>query len=292
MTATLSGVNDKTYDATTSTTGGIFSDDRISGDVLTVNTSSITFDNKNVGTGKTVTATGLNLTGIDAGNYTLAANTATDTADINKATLQVTALDQSRIYGEANPSLVGTITGFVNSETVAELNTLPSYSTTATLDSNTGNYTISASGASANNYDFQYNTGTLSIQKAPLSVRLPSLTLSSSDLMTSDLKQYFIYTGFKLADGINNLNQLPSVVRTSSDSGIYALLQGGQDDNYAFDLPSTPAGLKLELRKVDLKALTPFSDALVSYKPTQNFNLFVPSNTPTVENEQEDDVNF
>src|SRR5207245_978806 len=40
-----------------------------------------TFGNKNVGTGKTVTGTGLSLAGADAGNYTVN-STATTTADI------------------------------------------------------------------------------------------------------------------------------------------------------------------------------------------------------------------
>ena len=49
------------------------------------------FDNKNVGTGKTVTTSGVSLTGTDAGNYHLASDTATDaTAVINARPLTIT----------------------------------------------------------------------------------------------------------------------------------------------------------------------------------------------------------
>ena len=47
-------------------------------------TATGTFDTKNAGTGKTVNASGLSLSGGDAGNYNLTPTTATATADISK----------------------------------------------------------------------------------------------------------------------------------------------------------------------------------------------------------------
>src|SRR5258708_26912709 len=55
------------------------------------------FDTKNVGIGKTVTATGLSLWGDDAGNYTVNSTTTT-TADITTRTLTVTATGTDKIY--------------------------------------------------------------------------------------------------------------------------------------------------------------------------------------------------
>src|SRR5262249_52439641 len=72
----------KVYDATTTaaivtrTLGGVLGTDAVN---LTGGTA--TFADKKVGTGKTVTATGLGLSGTDAGNYTVN-STATTTADI------------------------------------------------------------------------------------------------------------------------------------------------------------------------------------------------------------------
>ena len=46
-------------------------DDRVAGDVFTASYSSATFADKNVGTAKPVSVTGISLSGPDAGNYTL-----------------------------------------------------------------------------------------------------------------------------------------------------------------------------------------------------------------------------
>jgi trimeric autotransporter adhesin len=77
--------NNKTYDgnntatiATRSLAGVII------GDTVSYTGGTATFDNKNVGIGKTVMATGLGLSGADAGNYTVN-TTASTTADIAKA---------------------------------------------------------------------------------------------------------------------------------------------------------------------------------------------------------------
>ena len=88
LTARVTAAN-KVYDATTDATitgrslGGVIGSDAVS---LAGGTAS--FDTKDVGTGKTVTATGLTLAGLDAGNYT-ASSTATTMADITPASLGV-----------------------------------------------------------------------------------------------------------------------------------------------------------------------------------------------------------
>ena len=66
-----------------------------------------------------------------------------------------------------------TITGFVSPETVAVVSGTAAFSANATTAVNAGNYTITlSSGAlSASNYDFTvFNTGTLTISKAPLTI--------------------------------------------------------------------------------------------------------------------------
>ena len=60
---------------------------------LDVSGATGTFDDKNAGTGKTVTVNGLSLTGADAGNYIL--TPPTTTADISAA-----APDRHRYHGQ------------------------------------------------------------------------------------------------------------------------------------------------------------------------------------------------
>ncbi|WP_245638637.1 YDG domain-containing protein, partial [Hydrogenophaga palleronii] len=75
------GVN-KTYDGNTVATVTT-SDNRIGGDTLVVTWGSASFADKNVGTGKTVTLSGVTLDGADAANYSVAAS-GTTSADITR----------------------------------------------------------------------------------------------------------------------------------------------------------------------------------------------------------------
>ncbi|MFY7866280.1 beta strand repeat-containing protein, partial [Roseateles sp.] len=78
----------KVYDGTTAATlnsGGAAFTGKIGSDVLSVATASGAFANKTAANGKTVSITGLSLGGDDAGNYVLDSNTASTTANIDKA---------------------------------------------------------------------------------------------------------------------------------------------------------------------------------------------------------------
>ncbi|MDB5008643.1 MAG: hypothetical protein JWP45_3036 [Mucilaginibacter sp.] len=85
------------------------------------------------------------------------------TLTIGQAALTVTANNQSKTYGQANPALTITYTGFVNGDTQASLTTAATASTAATIASSVGTYTITPSGAVDNNYTISYVNGTLTI---------------------------------------------------------------------------------------------------------------------------------
>lgn len=84
---TISGFDaaDKVYDGTTS--ASVANAGSLSGvvqnDQVMVSNTGASFDNKNVGTAKTVTLNGIELSGADAANYSIA-STVTDTADITR----------------------------------------------------------------------------------------------------------------------------------------------------------------------------------------------------------------
>jgi len=89
-TLTVSGITaaDKTYDGTVDASvdvSGAVLNGTVNGDNVSLNTSGTVtgaFNDANIGTGKTVTISGLAITGADASKYVLAA--ATTTADINQ----------------------------------------------------------------------------------------------------------------------------------------------------------------------------------------------------------------
>ena len=96
-TLTVSGITaaNKVYDGTTDATLDASSAalaGAVPGDDVTLDVSGATgaFDTKDVGTGKTVTVSGLSLSGVDAANYIL--TQPTTTANITAATLMVTGI--------------------------------------------------------------------------------------------------------------------------------------------------------------------------------------------------------
>jgi filamentous hemagglutinin family protein len=111
---------------------------------------------------------------LTAANYDFS-NLVNGTLTINKAPLTVTANNASKTYGDANPSLSTTVSGFVNGETLATSSVAGSgiATTTATTATGAGTATITAGlgNLTAANYDFSnLVNGSLTINKAPLTV--------------------------------------------------------------------------------------------------------------------------
>jgi hypothetical protein len=110
----------------------------------------------------------------DTVNYTTV--TKTVTLNVQQATLVVTANDASRVYGTANPTFTGTITGAQNGDAFSE-----NFSTPAATLSNAGTYPIipSAIGPSIANYVQTVHNGTLTINKGSV---ISTLTLSTTNI--------------------------------------------------------------------------------------------------------------
>src|SRR5450830_1694598 len=95
LNLSLSGIN-KTYDGTTSA-GVTIADDRIAGDVLSL-AGNASFADKNAGSNKTVSVSGVGVTGADAGNYVLSNHGGSTTADIAARALNISATGVNKIY--------------------------------------------------------------------------------------------------------------------------------------------------------------------------------------------------
>ena len=103
--------------------------------------------------------------GAKADNYTITFESGTLT--IERATLTVTVDDKSKTYGDADPAFTVVITGFKGDDTDSVVSGL-AYSRAP--GENVGTYAITPSGATASNYNFNYVSGTLTINKAPLTI--------------------------------------------------------------------------------------------------------------------------
>jgi hypothetical protein len=110
----------------------------------------------------------------DTANYT--PSSATVSLTVNKAPLTINANNASRMYGAANPAFNGTVTGAVNADSFTE-----SFSTTATVASPIGVYTIvpTVTGANLADYAVTPANGTLTVLQAETAT---VLSLSNSNL--------------------------------------------------------------------------------------------------------------
>jgi hypothetical protein len=133
LTVTATGAN-KSYDGTTVAMVAL-ADNRVPGDAFTDGYASASFADKNVGTGKTVSVSGIAISGTDASNYTLTSTTASTTANITAAAATVTL-----------GSLVSTCTG---SQISATATTIPTglivvftYNGSSTVPATAGSYTV------------------------------------------------------------------------------------------------------------------------------------------------------
>ena len=120
--------------------------------------------------GNTITITGagtITVTATQAGDDAYSSATATQTINVAKKALTVTADGKTRLYGAPDSSFTASYFGFVNGDTPASsLGGTLSFTTGATQASAVGTYTITPSGISSNNYQPNYQQGTLTIGKA------------------------------------------------------------------------------------------------------------------------------
>jgi len=85
------------------------------------------------------------------------------TLTVEKAPLLVIANDCERVQFEENPVFTLRYEGFVNGDTEEVLTVKPVASTSATIDSEAGEYEIYVSGGEAENYELSYQSGTLTV---------------------------------------------------------------------------------------------------------------------------------
>jgi len=100
---------------------------------------------------------------------------------VTPAHLTITANNQTRIYGIANPVFTVIYSGFVNNDGPSNLTTLPLVSTTANMFSLPGSYPITASGAASSNYNFTYLPGVLTITPGFQNLTIPNAFTPNGD---------------------------------------------------------------------------------------------------------------
>src|SRR5206468_10131608 len=156
--------NSKTYDGTTAATiatrtlSGVIGSDNVS-----LSGGTATFADANVGNGKTVTATGLSLSGTAAGNYQLASTSATTTANITAATLTGSITASNKTYDGTTAAAIATrtLSGVIGSDDVSLTGGLATFANKNVGNAKTVTATgLSLSGVTAGNYQLASTSAT------------------------------------------------------------------------------------------------------------------------------------
>ena len=91
--------DNRVYDGTTDATVSV-ADDRVAGDNIALDYSAA-FSDKNVGSGKTISVTGISLLGSDVSNYSVASSDST-TGNITARALNFTVAAQNKVYDQSS----------------------------------------------------------------------------------------------------------------------------------------------------------------------------------------------
>ncbi len=156
---------------------------------------------------------------------------------VARAPLTIDAAGASMTYGSPPPTITPAYSGFVNGDTPLSLTTGPTCSTTATSASTVAGspYSSSCAGAVDPNYTFTYGSGSVVVNRAPLTV-----TASSSAMTYGATPPAItpVYGGFVNGDNASSLQTKPtcSTTATSASSVVgspyTSSCTGAVDPNY------------------------------------------------------------
>jgi hypothetical protein len=227
-----------------------------------------TFTSPNVAPGIAVTRGALSASDLTANGVTLLSNYTLPASDngtgtISAATLTYTAVPSSFVYGTTPSGLSGSVSGFVNGETLAGATTgTATFSTAATSSSSVGHYAIDGSGLLANNGNYVFsqappNATALAITPAPLTVVNVATTSrpyngSNIDALTGATLTGTFYNG----DAPVLTNATSGILGNGGNAGTDSVttsmgLGGPGGGNYALIQPS---GLTAVISRVALSA--------------------------------------
>jgi hypothetical protein len=207
------------------------------------------------------------------GNYTI--SYLNGTLIVNTKPAAVTPDAKSKVYGSADPTLTGTLTGFLPPD-----NVLASYSRVAGETVSGGPYTITATlspAAVLSNYTITYNTGKLTINPAPLTITANNAARSYG---MANPAFTVSYSGFVLGESPGVLGgtlSFSTSAAPASAPGMYTITPGGLTaSNYSITFRSgtltvTAAPLSANGQNITPIAGAPFSGVVATFTNADPF---------------------
>lgn len=221
------------------------------------------------------------------------------TLTVTQAPLGIRAQSTVREYGEMNPEFQFAYSGFKNDDTAEILTKLPTVTTSATPTSSVGEYEITPNGAEAKNYAISYTSGTLTVNKAPLTIRAENAERVYGD---ENPKYTYSYEGFKNEETMDVLTNRPSATTeaiATSAVGTYDIVpDGAEAQNYTISYKSgtlTVTKAPLTVSAVDNKKVYGESNPVIElaysgFKNSDNEGGITEKPTITVNADEKSDV--
>ncbi|MBT9371277.1 MBG domain-containing protein [Rhizobium sp. CSW-27] len=232
----------KTYgDANPDLTWTMTDGSLVNGDTLSGGLSTVADKTSNVGaydiTQGTLAA---------SSNYALTFTKGTLT--INQRAITVTADNQSKTYGDANPDLTWTVTdgSLVNGDTLSG-----TLATTATKTSGVGAYDITKGTLANGNYAISFASGTLTINKRAITVTADNLSKTYGDA-NPDLT--WTVTDGSLVNGDTMSGALATTANGTSSVGAYDITQGTLAASANYDMTFATGTLTVTQRAITVTA--------------------------------------
>ena len=215
---------------------------------------------------------------LDAGSHTLTVTaqetpnylsaTTSVSIDVTRAPLSLIVDPKSKLYGAALPLFTGTLTGVMNNDAIT-----PAYATTATQQSVTGTYPITATLLDPNHRLFNYNVtivpSTLTVLPAPLLVSANAASKQYSDPLP---QLTATFTGFVLGETPAVLSGTLSITTTAgvlSAPGSYPISIGGlTSTNYAIAYAGATFTVTPEDARVAITSPTLVSPSTITLSAT------------------------
>lgn len=149
---------------------------------------------------------------------------------ITKAILDVQAEDKTKLYGDANPTLTLSYSGFKLNDNASVIDQPPMLSTTATGSSPVGSYPITLIGGMDNNYDFHFANGSLVVAVRAIDISAGNYSMVYGDPVPD--------INIQPPTGLSLSLTAQFSVTSLSEPGVYpvTLQVNGTDPNYIISL--------------------------------------------------------
>jgi len=220
---------DKVYDGSRTAalnTGNASFSGIVEGDSLAVGTASGEFSDKNAGSNKAVAISGITLGGSDAGNYTLADNSAITTGDITRRQLVVTAKGQDKYYDGTTQATVAYSDDRVGGDNLIVDGSAAFADPYAGVDKPITISELAATGTDAANYILLNQTAGVKANILPKDQIETAIKHSSDKTIGQPNASGLESTGEKpqgsieiVQDGMKPANALPAAVTVTPDGG-------------------------------------------------------------------------